>query len=317
MSDDFTRRAELTAALDGATEAVRVFRVVRFRAQTASHLLGGLATGVGGVIFDALTSGDDGDSGDADDQRPRGLAVLALDAAGQPAWRFSFHPMQPDLEAFVMEEVVRAARRLGAAIELFAEQTGLERWEPSALTPAASPATQGAFRENAAPSVSAFEGVGLVASREGDVLRLVYERKTRPSLLVAGLAVAFGIAFWWTIPIALVLRAGRKALGEVLRSALRGHTFRWEATLTPTALEVREICDGVVGERAQVDRRGRVLASWAPSGWTSAQVTGNDGRTLRGYVFRVLGPEGFVFVPLPRDLQRELGPALRSALSSG
>jgi phage baseplate assembly protein W len=313
MNDDFSRRAELVEALDRATPAVRVFRVLRFRGQTVSNLLAGFAQGVGGAVVDMIAgTGEDGDAndGEAEDRRPPGLAVVALDAAGQPAGRLAFHPIQPDLEAFVMEEVVRAARRLGAAVELFAEQTPLERWEPTEL----GAPVEGAFRDAQAPSLALFEGCNVSATRDGDGLHLVYEQKTPPAWWVGALALVFAVLFWWAVPIALLFSAGREALRSIFRATFRGHVYRWEARLTPEAIDVRTLHDGSEGTRVSVARRGLVLVSFAPRGWTSAQAKSTSG--LRGHELRVLTTDGFVYVPLPHEIERELGPALRRALSS-
>ncbi|MCU0673730.1 MAG: hypothetical protein MUE69_13140 [Myxococcota bacterium] len=311
MDDDFSRRAEFVEALDQATPIVRVLRVVRFRGQTASNLLGSFATGVGGAVLEMFAGGDDGgDAGEAEDRRPPGLAVIALDAEGRPAGRFAFHPIQPGLEAFVMEEVVRAARRLGAAVELFAEQTPLERWEPSEL----GAPVEGAFRDAQAPSLALFEGCNVSITRDGDALHLVYEKKIPPAWWVGALALVLGVLFWWAVPIALLFSAGREALRSIVRATFRGHVARWEARLAPETLDVRTLHDGSEGTRVSVARRGLVLVSFAPRGWTSAQTKSSTG--LRGHELRVLTTDGFVYVPLPREIERQLGPALRRASSS-
>lgn len=311
MNDDFSRRAELVEALDRAAPSVRVFRVLRFRGQTVSNLLAGFAEGVGGAVVDMIAGVDDGDdAGEAEDRRPPGLAVLALDEREQPAGRLAFHPIQPDLEAFVMEEVARAARRLGAAVELFAEQTPLERWEPSEL----GAPVEGAFRDAQAPSLALFEGCDVSVTRDGNALQLLHEKKTPPVWWVGALALVFGVAFWWAVPIALLFSAGREALRSIFRATFRGHVYRWEARLAPETIDVRTLHDGNEGTRVSIARRGLVLASFAPRGWTSAQTKSSAG--LRGHELRVLTTDGFVYVPLPREVERQLGPALRRALSS-
>src|SRR5690606_19378234 len=128
------------------TPELATIQLMRFRRAT----LGSTLAEVGSELVGGLLGGDEGGA-DAPRELPRGMAIVARRADGTQLWEVRVHPAAEDFEAFAAGVAIETAKRIGCAVELWAENQPLERFVSSA--PGGS---EGPYRE--APAAP-FEGL--------------------------------------------------------------------------------------------------------------------------------------------------------------
>ena len=247
-----------------SVEGAALLRVVRYRGHTGGSLVGGVAAGAVGAVVDAALGAEDAGAEGARDDRPRGLRVMAHDAAGTELGRFDVHPLLPgdEAEATFLREAAEAARRLGATLELWAERRLLERWPPAAW------ARGGGYREGARPpewsqAREALGAAGVEVGGEGEGTTLRVEQVQKPLWWGLPLVLGLGLVGWPLTLLSLLFRDGRAFWRGMLRTTTRGSRRSWTATLDGRELRFTEDVDGEVRE-AHVDPRELVLVTTAP-----------------------------------------------------
>ncbi len=246
-------------------------------------------------MTDALLHGDHPTVDSERDQRPPGLALLAVNHAGAPLEQMQIHPAAPELEGFLAEVALNAAQRVGCQVELRAGQRLLER-----LTSTRTP-----IDADAADLEQPFAGLDVKLAREGETLRLCRETPAgrHPALILVVLLLA--AAFWWLVLAGLLLRSGRELVFDVARRTFRRRPFRWQATLSSRELVLTD--DEAKPLVVPLERVRAV--SLAPPAWTPHEICQP--------ALRLLVDGSFIELPVPVELRSALAEVVRRKLIGG
>ena len=286
MRDGAEARLAATRLGAALSSDVGVIAIVRFRATTLQSI------GRAGVeaVTDALLHGDHPTVDSERDQRPPGLALLAVNHAGAPLEQLQIHPAVPDLEGFLAEVALNAAQRVGCQVELRAGQLLLER-----LT-----STRAPIDADATDLEQPFAGLDVKLEREGETLRLQRDKPAarHPALILVVLLLA--AAFWWLVLAGLLLRSGRELVFDVARRTFRRRPFRWQATLSSRELMLTD--DEAKPLVVPLDRVRAV--SLAPPAWTPHEMS-------QAAVLRLLVDGSFIELPVPAELRSALAEVVR------
>jgi hypothetical protein len=286
VRDGLEAREELASLCALATPELATLQLMRFRRAT----LGSTLAEVTSSIADGVLGGE-GEG--APRELPRGLAIVARREDGAPLWEVRVHPAAEDLEAFAAGVAIETARRTGCAVELWADDVPLERFTPRS-------GREGAYREAPEDLAAHFAGLDVEVRREGEKIGLVHRTKVRPQPVAILVVAVVAFFLWWAALIALLFRAGRRFVFDVLRAALRMTPVRWEAELEPRRLVIR--AEDTEAVTVALDRVRWV--SLAPPAWA------RDERE-QPPVLRALLDGRLVELEVPRALRAPLAEALR------